>query len=65
MDLLKAAKIENTDGPIKSEDILHPQSKTCQFILFLYSLHYNHRNDDWQGHMMTIDKKVLEYLTPL
>jgi hypothetical protein len=41
MELLKAAKIENTDGPIKSKDILDPCNKTCQFILFLYSLHYS------------------------
>ena len=29
MDIFKAAKIENADQPIKSQDITNPYSKTC------------------------------------
>jgi len=39
MEIFKAAKFENPDQPIKSEDITNPYSKVSQLILFMYSLH--------------------------
>ena len=58
MDIFKAAKIENADKPIKSQDITNPYSKTCQLILFLYTLHFSEWTEDWKGDYLNEEKKA-------